>query len=309
MKKYDRRDFLQNIGGLLALAFAASAFDFKKNKPLLSFSTLGCPDWSFEKIVNFAKENGYDGLEIRTIQRQMDLPKCAEFSTLQKIAETRKFVKDKGIKIVDLGASASLHHSNSIERKKNLDEAKQFIDLAEQLKCPYIRVFPNDFPPDQDRNATIDLISKGLLELGDYAKGSEVTVLLESHGQVVKSNDLETIMKAAEHEHVGLIWDIVNMWVVTKEPPAEVYQKLRKYIRHTHIKDVNIVDGKEHYTLLGKGESPVFEGIDALNNGGYTGYFSFEWEKLWHPEIAEPEIALADFPKTMEEHFKKMKNS
>lgn len=304
MKKYPRRNFLQNTGGLLALALAGSAFDFKQNKPLLSFSTLGCPDWTFEKIVNFAKENGYDGIEIRTIQREMDLPKRAEFNSPEKIAETRKLIKDKEVKIVNLGASSSLHHSNPAERKKNIDEAKQFIDLADQLNCPYIRVFPNDFPKDQDRNATIDLISKGLLELGDYAKGSHVTVLLESHGQVVKSDDLETIMRAAEHEHVGLIWDIVNMWAVTKEPPRGVYQKLKKYIRHTHIKDLNTVNGKEQYTLLGKGETPIFEAIDDLYKNGYSGYYSFEWEKLWHPEIAEPEIALAHYPKTMNEHFK-----
>lgn len=296
---------MQNTTGLFAFPLAASAFDFKKYKPLLSFSTLGCPDWSFEKIVNFAKENGYDGLEIRTIQRDLDLPKRAEFNSPARIAATNKFVNDSGIKIMNLGASSSLHHKPSAERQKNIDEAKQFIDLAEQLKCPYIRVFPNDFPPDQERNATVDLIAKGLLELGDYARQSGVTVLLESHGQVVQSSDLETIMGAAEHKNVGLIWDIVNMWTVTKEPPVQVYQKLKKYIRHTHIKDLKMVNGAEQYTLLGRGEAPVFEGIDALQNGGYTGYFSFEWEKLWHPEIAEPEIALADYTKAMAGHFKK----
>src|SRR5205085_2782050 len=110
-------------------------FDLKKYKPRLSFSTLGCPDWSFEKIVEFADQNNYDGIEIRTIQRQLDLPKLKEFSTPEKIAETRKFIKDKGVKIVNLGASAAMHHSNPTERKKNLDEAKQFIDVAEELKC------------------------------------------------------------------------------------------------------------------------------------------------------------------------------
>lgn len=305
MKKYSRRNFIQNTSAFLALAIAGSSFDFKKYKPLLSFSTLGCPDWSFEKIINFAKEHGYDGIEIRTIQRQMDLPKCTEFNSPSKIAETMKFVNSKGIKIGNLGASSSLHHKNITERKKNIDEAKQFIDLAQQLNCPYIRVFPNDFPPDQSRNETIDLISKGLLELGDYAKGSNVTVLMESHGQVVKSDDLETIMQAAANEHVGLVWDIVNMWSVTKESPRLVYEKLKNYIKHTHIKDLKMVDGKEQYVLLGTGESAIFEGIDALAQGGYKGYYSFEWEKLWHPEIAEPEIALADYPKKMREHFNK----
>ncbi|MEO5996506.1 MAG: sugar phosphate isomerase/epimerase family protein [Chitinophagaceae bacterium] len=304
MKEYSRKDFLQNMAGLLALGLAGSAFDVKKYKPLLSFSTLGCPDWPFEKIINFAKENGYEGVEIRTIQRQLDLPKIAAFSSAANITATNNFVKDKGVKIVNLGASSALHHSNVTERKKNIDEAKQFIDLAEKLKCPFIRVFPNDFPKDQEHAATIDLISKGLLELGEYAKGSHVTVLMESHGQVVKCDDLEIIMKNAEHQHVGLVWDIVNMWAVTKEPPAQVYQKLKKYVRHTHIKDLKLVDGKVQYVLLGKGESPIFEGIDVLSKDGYKGYFSFEWEKLWHPEIAEPEIALADYPKAMNAHFK-----
>jgi sugar phosphate isomerase/epimerase len=304
MKKYSRRNFLQNTGGFLALATMGNKTDFKKDKVLLSFSTLGCPDWSFEKIVNFAAENGYDGLEIRTIQRQMDLPKCSEFRSSEKIAATMQFLKDKGIRIANLGSSAAMHYAEAKERQKNIDEAKRFIDLAQKLNCPYIRVFPNDFPENQDHNKTIDLIATGLLELGNYAKGSDVAVLLESHGQVVKSDDLETIMRAAEHKHVGLIWDIVNMWSVTKEPPGEVYQRLKKYIRHTHIKDLKIVDGKEQYTLLGKGETPIFDAIDALTKGGYEGYFSFEWEKLWHPEIAEPEIALAEYPKTMKAHFK-----
>lgn len=302
MKKIARRNFLKNTTGLIALA--TSPIDFKTYKPRLSFSTLGCPNWSFEKIVNFAHDNGYQGIEIRVIQTQLDLPKLPPFSSTEKIAETSRLLKDKGVKIVDLGSSAALHFADAAERKKNLDEAKQFIDLAKQLKCPFIRVFPNDFPPQQDRNATIDLIVKGLLELGDYAKGSNVTVLMESHGQVVKSDDLVTIMKAAEHKHVGLVWDIVNMWSVTKERPADVYEKLKAYIRHTHIKDLKLVDGKEQYTLLGKGETPVFEGIDALSKGGYNGYFSFEWEKMWHPEIAEPEVALADYPKAMNAHFK-----
>src|SRR4051812_10424306 len=198
MKKYSRRNFLQSTGGFLAFTKLENKAGFKKDKVLLSFSTLGCPDWSFEKIVNFATENGYDGLEIRTIQRQMDLPQCGEFRSSEKIAATKQFVKDKGIKIANLGSSAAMHHGNAEERKKNLDEAKRFIDLAQKLSCPYIRVFPNDFPEDQARDKTIDLITTGLLELGDYAKGSDVSVLLESHGQVVKSDDLETIMRAAE---------------------------------------------------------------------------------------------------------------
>jgi sugar phosphate isomerase/epimerase len=93
------------------------------------------------------------------------------------------------------------------------------------------------------------------------------------------------------------------MWSVTKEAPAEVYAELNPYIRHTHIKDLVIENGKEKYVLLGRGIVPIFTAIDILRRHRYSGYYSFEWEKLWHPEIDAPEIALADYPVAMKKHF------
>ena len=43
---------------------------------------------------------------------------------------------------------------------------------------------------------------------------------------------------------------------------------------------------------LGEGELPVRESIAALGALGYEGWLSVEWEKRWHPELAEPELAL-----------------
>ncbi|HMH23683.1 MAG TPA: sugar phosphate isomerase/epimerase family protein [Puia sp.] len=309
-RRYDRRDFLKTATALLPLsvlaglpASAASA-GRQSATPLLSFSTLGCPDWTYGRILDFAAANGYAGLEIRGIQRQLDLSQSPHFNSPANILTTRTMAEDKGLRFVDLGSSAEMHHPEGPVRQKNMDEVRRFIDLAHELHCPYIRVFPNNLPEDQDRDATIGLIIQGLLESGKYAEGGDVTVLMESHGELTHSRDLEKIMRSARHPHVGLVWDIVNMWSATKESPAEVYPVLKDYIRHTHIKDLRFVDGKEQYVLLGKGEAPIFEGIDALVKGGYKGYYSFEWEKLWHPEIGDPEIALADYPVAMRKHFK-----
>jgi sugar phosphate isomerase/epimerase len=304
MNHSSRKEFLQRSAFLLGAALAGSSFVEKKYKPLLAFSTLGCPDWTFRQIVDFAAKHKYTGLEIRGILRQLDLSKCDEFSTPQKRVESFKIVQDNGLQFVDLGSSATLHFLDGEERTKNLDEGKRFIDLAIDLKCPFIRVYPNNFQKNQEKQVTIELISKGLLELAEHAKNTGVTVLMETHGDFVKIKDIEKIMELATHPQVGIIWDITNMWSKTKEPPAMAYEKLKKYIHHTHIKDAKINDGKMEYTLLGKGDVPIFEAIDILAKDNYKGYFSFEWEKLWHPEIAEPEIALAEYPIVMKEHFK-----
>jgi sugar phosphate isomerase/epimerase len=302
MKNPTRRDFLKT-SAFAGLAFATTSFDFYKYTPRLSFVTLACPDWNFETILNNASKYGYSGIEIRGIQRQMDITQCPEFSKAN-LAATKKRIEDKKLKIVDMGSNAKMHISDPTERKNGLDEAKRFIHLAQELNCPFVKVFPNNLPKDQERNQTFDLITKGLTELGDYAKGTGVRVLMETHGDLVHLADLERIMHTVEHPNVGLVWDICNMWSVTKEPVTEVYPKLKKYIYHTHIKDIKFVGDKKELAFLGKGDAPTLQAVDLLAKDGFTGYFSFEWEKYYHPEVQEPEVALPDYVKVMKEHFK-----
>ncbi|PVD49903.1 xylose isomerase [Terrimonas sp.] len=303
MKNFNRRDFLKSSAALLPIPLIGYSFDMKATKPLLSFSTLGCPDWSFDEILSFAARHGFSGIEFRGLHREIDLSKAPDFSAANIRTSLQKLKQHK-LRIINLGASTALHYTNKAEREKNIDEAKRYIDLAQQLNCPYIRVFPNKLPKDDTRNAVIELIIDGLKTLGDYAKNTKVTVLMETHGDVVYTADLVRIMESVNHPKVALVWDIANMWTITKEPPAEVYPKLKPYIRHTHIKDATLDGDKVNYVLLSKGQVPIFEAIDLLHKDGYKGFYSFEWEKLWHPELMEPDIAFADYAKVMKEYFK-----
>ena len=303
MTPFSRKEFLKTTAMAAGALAIAPGYKTPRAVIAMSFSTLGCPGWPFDKIVEFAVANGYRGIEIRGIQREMDLTKCKEFSPGARAA-TMQLMKDNDLVFVNLGSSANLHTLEPVERKKNLDEARRFIDLAHEINCPFIRVFPNNLPVDRDRQATLELIAQGLLELGEYARDSKVAVLMETHGDLVRSEDILNVMNRASHPNTGLVYDICNMWSVTKERPVDVVKKLKKFIRHTHFKDAKIVDGKPQYVLTGKGEVPIRDAMLALvMSGSYTGFIGFEWEKLWHPEIEEPEIAIADFPKAMEKLF------
>ncbi len=301
---YTRKEFLQNSAILIAASVTSSSFIILKDKPLLAFSTIACPDWTLKQAIDFAALHNYKGLEIRGIKRQMNLPDAVEFNSPENMESTLATMKEKGLKFVNLGASAAFHMPEGPLREKHMKEAKSFIDLAQQINCPFVRVFPNEFPKDQDKDKTIEYVANGLRTLGEYAKTRNVTVLMETHGDFSHSDDVLKTMKAADHPNVALVWDISNMWTETREAPAVVYRKLKKYIRHTHIKDAKLLAGdKLQYVFLGKGDVPIFEAIDILAKDGYKGYYSFEWEKLWHPEIPEPELALADYEKVMTKHF------
>jgi sugar phosphate isomerase/epimerase len=275
----------------------------KKSSPLLSFSTLGCPDWTLDKILDVAVANHYTGIEIRGIQRELDLSKSPHFNSPESIRGTKQKFADKNLKIVGFGSSAAMHHSDNADRTKAMDEAKRFIEIAEKASCPYVRVFPNNFPKEVSKEKSMELISAGLNDLAKFTKNSSVKILMETHGDLIWSDDIVKVMNTVDHTQVGLVWDFSNMWTVTKEDTKIVYDKIKKWVWHTHIKDLKLVDGKEKYTLFGEGDVPALATIDMLAKGNYKGYYSFEWEKMWHPEIAEPEIAIPQYSEVMLKHF------
>jgi sugar phosphate isomerase/epimerase len=55
--------------------------------------------------------------------------------------------------------------------------------------------------------------------------------------------------------------------------------------------------------LTGTGEIPVKETVRVLASNGYKGYYCFEWEKRWHPEIDEPEVSFPHYAKTMRQYL------
>ena len=171
--------------------------------PLLSFSTLGCPDWPLDKILDVAAANHYNGIEIRGIQREMNLSKSPHFNSDAAIKETRKKFSDKNLKIVGLGSSAAMHHADQAERGKAMDEAKQFIEIADKAGCPYVRVFPNNFPKETPKEKTMELMTSGLNELAEFSKGTKVKVLMETHGDLIWSDDLVKVMNTVNAEQVG----------------------------------------------------------------------------------------------------------
>ena len=74
---------------------------------------------------------------------------------------------------------------------------------------------------------------------------------------------------------------------------------LKPWVRHTHLKDSRPEGNEVRYVLTGKGTVPVREQVRILKAAGYKGYYGFEWEKGWHPEIEEPEVAFPHFVETI----------
>jgi sugar phosphate isomerase/epimerase len=296
-----RRAFLTTLGaGLAAPAILRAQTRSKRHR--IAFSTLGCPGWSWKTILEQADRLGYAGIEIRGIKGEMDLPKVPELQGA-RLAEAKKDLAALGLVITDLGASARMHEKDPATREKQLDEGRRFIDLAQALGVPYVRVFGDKIPPDEPKEEVMKRVVEGFRTLATYAKPAGVTVLIESHGDFTRSADLEDILTRVGSPQLALLWDAHHSYVAGQEKPADTFARLGRWMRHTHLKDSRAEGAERRYVLTGTGEVPVKEQVRVLAAGGYRGFYSLEWEKGWHPEIEEPEVAFPHYAKTIGEYL------
>ena len=131
-----------------------------------------------------------------------------------------------------------------------------------------------------------------------------VRVGLETHGDFARGQAAAEIVRLANHPKVALIWDVANS-LAAGDSIEESAPEVGPYLAHVHLRDARPIKGHEHWlpVLAGHGAVSFTAAVNALRGLGYDGYISFEWEKYWHPEIEEPEVALPDFSKAMKAIF------
>jgi sugar phosphate isomerase/epimerase len=301
MSAISRREVL----GALAASLAAPALLRAKGRGRrlpIAFSTLGCPGWTWPTVLDQADRLGYAGIELRGIQGDMDLPKRPEL-TGDALKQTRRDLESRGLVITDLGASAHMHEKDPALRAAQLDDGRRFIDLAHALGVPYVRMFGDKLAPGEPKEEVIKRIVDGFQQMAVVAKPAGVTVLIESHGDFTNSPDLQTILEGVGSPAFALLWDAHHTFVAGGEAPADTYKRLGRYIRHTHLKDSKPEGNDHRYVLTGTGVVPVREQVRVLATGGYKGFYCYEWEKKWHPEIEEPEVAFPHYVKVMTDYL------
>src|SRR5207245_7312554 len=182
----------------------------------LGFSTLGCPTWPWPKILDFAAERQFAAVELRGILTNMDLTKVPELAP-DHIADAKRQLAAHGLSVSCLGASANMHDMDPVKHAAQLDEARRFIDLAQALGAPFVRVFGNEYVAGVPRAEMLAHIAGALRELGDYARRTGVTVVIESHGDFTDSPALLDILTKADSPNVALPWDAHHRFVSGKE--------------------------------------------------------------------------------------------
>lgn len=257
----------------------------------IGFSTLGCPNWSFSEIISTASDLGFDGIEMRGVGSEIYMPSVRNFSA-ENAQETQKRLNRSKVEIVVFSSAADLGSPTNI--RYSINEAQDYIDLAAEFKCKYVRVLA-DSSVTTDMIIDDEYVAKQLRTVCDYAKSKGVTILVESNGNFSDSSRLLNLISSCGADNVGVLWDIYHTLTVAGEKVEDTVKTLGKFIKHVHLKDAVLKDDGYKFVPVGDGVLPIKDALIALENIGFDGYVCLEWLKRWSMNLPEPGIIFPQY--------------
>lgn len=271
----------------------------------LAFSTLACPGWSWKQAIDAAKSYGYDGIEWRLIDGQI----ANSQYPLAVCEQIKEAVAKAGLVTCALDSGVSLAFPPGPDRDRQLDEARGMLKLAAALDTDMVRMFPGKYPQSASDEEAIGWVVEGARALVPEAKDLGVRIALEIHDSFDwKRRELRgttaswftaEALKLVDSAEVGILWDLGNPYL-EGEGPRQAFENVRARMNHVHTKDMRPTpEGGWQYVLMGEGVIPIPDVLAWLKDCGYDGWLSFEWEKKWHPELAEPEVSLPQYAEYM----------
>ena len=252
----------------------------------LAFSTLACPGWSLERVVEAAGQYGYHGVELRLIDGETIAP---DIDPAER-RRVRTLLHGARLPVVAVDTSIRLAGA---EPDQAVADLRAFLDLAAEWESPLVRVFGGDLPTGQAHDAALDAMAVPLAAVAPEAERRGIAIGVETHDAFSSARPVAALLSRVDSPAVGALWDVLHTCRMG-ETPEEVTDLLGHRLLHVHVKDGRGETGAAVWELvpLGEGDVPMAAILRALRAHGYGGWLTIEWEKKWHPEIAEPEVAL-----------------
>jgi sugar phosphate isomerase/epimerase len=223
--------------------------------------------------------------------------------------QIKETMQRHNLEIVALGASTRFSSPNTAERHGQVEELRHFLEMANELGVPMVRTFGGNVQPGHTIEETINWVAESLAQAMPLAEAHGVTIVLETHDAFCRGAEVAKVLEQVTHPRLKAVWDVHHPFRMG-ESIEETWRLIGARTVHVHIKDARLKpDGSWQLVLLGQGEVPCRAVIELLHRNGYQGYLTAEWEKKWHPEIEEPEVALPQHAQVLREWFGEIKKS
>ena len=223
----------------------------------LCFMTFVCPEWKIDKIVAFAQEAHYDGVEVRVDEgHQHDISTGSSAAARES---TRRLFHDAGVEVAAIATSVQFASPDAQTHKTQLETAKANLDLAAALGAPVVRIFAGGGLAALTPEAAAQ-VAAAFDEVGEYAQATGVCPILECGHDIIKGHvEAMEVVRRVQTANFGVLW---NDSTIEQATLADLQPRLRHFHVHDEVLDP---DNTNILSLAGQ-----------IKRAGYRGYVSLE---------------------------------
>jgi sugar phosphate isomerase/epimerase len=261
------------------------------------FFKLSLAQWSLNKAIRggemdpylFAEKSselGFTGLEYVN-QLYDDVMKSEDKSSAIKefILKNNQLAGDNGVEnvLIMIDDEGDLADENEDMRLIAIDNHKLWIDTAAAMNCSSIRL---NLYGSKDVETWKALSIESLSELGNHAKGTGLSVIVENHGRITSNiPELMNVINGVNMENVGTLPDFGNFCMAdegygsvfdgTCETMYDFYQGVEEMMPKAFAVSAKSNDFDEN------GDEKTIDYMRMLKivkSFGYTGYVGVEYE-------------------------------
>ena len=237
----------------------------------LSFSTRHVTADSFVSLCDKTAQYGFQGFEVYDAAREKKSHADSIFHSYLTPGAKRKLV-NRHI------ALCALTYPQRVTVATDPADLVGYVELAATAGAENVILTMDPVP--ENIAAILSPAAKRAQELG-------IMVLLETAGPLASTKTALEIIGKVSSAAMGVCWNIRQTYFEGKELADTSIQTLGAYIRY-----VRIGDRRENTdVLIGEGELPVRDFMNALRSLNYDGYICVDWNE----EIPSEDIVLTHF--------------
>ncbi len=255
------------------------------------------PKVSIETVIEKAAGMGVEGVDV--LHRQMDIPEREPLTAAHRLylRKLKRHAFRNGIELVCLSIHQNFVQQDATDRQKQVEHTHKCLEIAAELGIPCIRLNSGRWNTIKDfdelmKARGIEPIIPGCTEDDGFkwcieciekcipkAEECGVVMALENHWGLSRTPEGQLrLVNAVSSPWVGALMDTGNFM----ENP---YDKLKQIAPKTvYVQAKTYYGGGEWYTL----DLDYKRIAKILNEAGYAGYCSLEFEGKENPDIAVP---------------------
>ncbi len=238
----------------------------------LAFSTKNVPAESYIRLCNLTAEYGFDGFEIYNPLAEREAHADSILNSAMSAAAKRKLINRH------IGVSV-LTYPEEVTAKTNPESIQKCVSLAARAGAVGAVVRIGAIDDETLKTVCAPAIAK--------AEQRGVMLLIETVGGYAETKKVLETIGLFGSANVGACWNIRATYFDAREDADTTIQNLGAYINYVRIGDRK----GEKDVLLGEGDLPLTEFMNALRSLNYEGYLAADWNE----EITDPDIVLTHF--------------